>query len=183
MNTDPMIRHKFSNEDKKILLSCRYHYKTLESGLPIFLSAIDWWDPEQVAEVYDMLKLWKPLSPYEALPLLDATFPDEAVRLYAVERLEILSDDELALYILELVQGLMFEIDHYSPLGEFLLERSLKNPHLVGHELFWQLRSQLHLKASYERFSLIMEQLLMLLGDYRSSLIQEIDVNDRLVLA
>ena len=49
-----------------------------------------------------MIKLWTPLPPLEALPLLDAIFADETVRLYAVERLSTLSDDELALYLLEL---------------------------------------------------------------------------------
>ncbi len=49
-----------------------------------------------------MIKLWTPLPPEDALPLLDAPFADETVRLYAVERVSILSDDELQLYMLEL---------------------------------------------------------------------------------
>ncbi len=65
-----------------------------------------------------MLKVWAPLPAQEALPLLDAQFADEAVRLYAVERISTLSDDELALYMLELTQALMFETQHFSPLGK-----------------------------------------------------------------
>jgi len=38
----------------------------------------------------------------------------------------------------------MFEKNVLNPLGEMLLERSLQNPWVVGHELFWLLRSQLH---------------------------------------
>jgi phosphatidylinositol-4,5-bisphosphate 3-kinase len=49
-----------------------------------------------------MLKHWTPLSPEDALPLLDANFANEGVRLYAVERVSTFSDDELALYMLEL---------------------------------------------------------------------------------
>lgn len=49
-----------------------------------------------------MLNLWSPLPPEDALPLLDAPFANESVRLYAVERVSIMSDDELALYMLEL---------------------------------------------------------------------------------
>jgi phosphatidylinositol-4,5-bisphosphate 3-kinase len=48
-----------------------------------------------------MVKKWSPLSPEDALPLVDATFADEFVRLYAVERLCEMSDDELSLYMLE----------------------------------------------------------------------------------
>jgi phosphatidylinositol-4,5-bisphosphate 3-kinase len=82
------------------------------------LGVIDWSDPEQVNEAHQMLKVWAPLPAQEALPLLDAQFADEAVRLYAVERISTLSDDELALYMLELTQALMFETQHFSPLGK-----------------------------------------------------------------
>lgn len=178
LNTDPLNRDKFTDEEKFILIKCRHHYKTLPNALPIFLVAIDWSDPSQVAEAHHMLKVWTPLPPEEALPLLDANFADEAVRLYAVERISTLSDDELELYMLELSQALMFESQHFSALGEFLLERSLANPFVVGHELFWQLRSQLHVKPSFERYALILEQLLMLCGGYRKELFMEVRVND-----
>ena len=88
-------------------------------------------------------------------------------RFYAVERCSNFSDDELSLYMIELVQALQYESHHYSALGEFLIERSLANPFMVGHEFFWQLRSQLHLKPSFERFAIILEQFLMLCGPYR----------------
>lgn len=88
-----------------------------------------------------MVTQWSPLSPEDALPLLDAMYPDEDVRLYAVERVSEMADDELALYMLEFSQALMFERNVLNPLAEMLLERSLQNPWVVGHELFWLLRS------------------------------------------
>jgi phosphatidylinositol-4,5-bisphosphate 3-kinase catalytic subunit alpha/beta/delta len=97
------------------------------------------------------------LSPEDALELLDAPFGDSAVRMYAVERISNLSDDLIKMYMLQLVQALMYEPHHYSPLGELLLERSLNNVHQVGHEFFWGIRSLLHLKVSYERYSLLAE--------------------------
>jgi phosphatidylinositol-4,5-bisphosphate 3-kinase catalytic subunit alpha/beta/delta len=114
-----------------------------------------------------MLQQWTPLHPEDAMPLLDANFADERVRLYAVERISEMSDDEIALYMLEFTQALMFEKNMLNPLGELLLERSLQNPWVVGHELFWLLRSQLHVKPSYERFAVLLEQLLMLSGSFR----------------
>ena len=56
-----------------------------------------------------MLKEWEPLDPLDALTLIDARFPDEAVRLYAVERLRLMTDDDIVLFMVELTQALMYE--------------------------------------------------------------------------
>ena len=40
------------------------------------------------------------MEPEEAICLLDAKYPDEQVRQYAVERISHLSDDDIALYML-----------------------------------------------------------------------------------
>jgi len=42
------------------------------------------------------------LKPEEALPLLDAHYADESIRLNAVDRLSRFADDEIALYMLEI---------------------------------------------------------------------------------
>ncbi|RYZ79474.1 MAG: hypothetical protein EOP04_27655, partial [Proteobacteria bacterium] len=173
---DP-LSWKFSETERELLIKCRYHYKNTSIYLPLFLSAIDWSDPEEVAEAQFMLKVWEPMAPEEALMLLDATFPDSEVRLYAVQRISEFSDDDLALYLLELVQALIYEDQHWSPLGEFLLERSLSNPQMIGHEFFWLLRSQLHIKPSFERFGLLLEQFLMLCGSFAKELEDEMLAN------
>jgi len=49
------------------------------------------------------------MKPNEAITLLDSHFGDEAVRLYAVSRIKMLSDEELSLYMLELTQALVYE--------------------------------------------------------------------------
>ena len=49
------------------------------------------------------------------------------------------SDDDLAQYLLQLVQALKFETHLDCSLAKFLLSRALKNQHL-GHKLFWLLR-------------------------------------------
>mmetsp|Transcript_41240 Transcript_41240/g.56055 ORF Transcript_41240/g.56055 Transcript_41240/m.56055 type:complete len:84 (+) Transcript_41240:347-598(+) len=80
---------------------CREHYKTLPRGLPIFLKSVNWVRPIQVNEVHKMLESWADMDPEDALQLLDARFPDEKVRKYAVKRIQLLSDDNLALYMLQ----------------------------------------------------------------------------------
>ncbi|CAD8171964.1 unnamed protein product [Paramecium pentaurelia] len=178
---DPLQRHLYTDEDKFILLKCRNHYKNQPSAFPIFLCAINWSDPEEIREVYQMMKVWTSLPSDDALPLLDANISDELVRYYATKRVGLYKDDELVLFMLELTQALIFEQCHFSPLGEMLIERSIMNPWVVGHELFWQLRSQLHIQPTYERYSLILEQLMMLFGNYRYELFGEVQVNDEIM--
>ena len=70
-----------------------------------------------------------------------------------------------------------------------ILERALKSLHQIGHVIFWALRSQLYVKATAERFGLILEQFIMLSGCYRNELLKEVntvelycDLGTRLVI-
>ena len=75
----------------------------------------------QVNEVYNMLGNWAAMEPEDAIQLLDAKYPDEKVRDYAVQRIALLSDDELRLYMLQFSQALLYEENHFSPLSEMLI--------------------------------------------------------------
>jgi phosphatidylinositol-4,5-bisphosphate 3-kinase len=66
----------------------------------MFLRSVQWHRPLLVNETYKILKNWAPMNPEQAISLLDAKFPDEKVRQYAVNRISYLSDDDLALYML-----------------------------------------------------------------------------------
>jgi len=65
---------------------------------------------------------------------------------------------------------LKFEPRHESDLANFLLERALKNPTIIGHAFFWALKGNLGNRKSYERYYLILERYLMLCGGYREDL-------------
>ena len=95
--------------EKKMLFRTRQHYCTVPEGLPLFLRSVAWDKPLQVNETYRMLQRWAPMQAEEALSLLDAKFPDERVRTYAVNRISHLSDDDLALYMLQFSQALLYE--------------------------------------------------------------------------
>ena len=168
---DPL--EDLSKEEKRLLFICRDHFKTLPLALPLFLKSINWTRPLQVREAYRVLNTWSNMQPEDALALLNADYPDENIRLYATRRINQLSDEDFALYMPQLIQALSFESNHFSSLGELLLERSLKSPHHIGHVLFWALRSQLHVKATAERFGLLLEQFIMLCGSYRVDLLKE----------
>jgi hypothetical protein len=121
------------------------------------------------------------MEPAEAISLLDAKFPDERVRAYAVGRVAHLSDDALATYMLQLSQGLLYEEQHWSPLSEMLIERSLRNPYIVGQAFYWTLKGNLFQKPMYERYYLLLEQFLMLCGKFRRELQVQQSVNDTFV--
>jgi phosphatidylinositol-4,5-bisphosphate 3-kinase catalytic subunit alpha/beta/delta len=92
-----------------------------------------------VCEVTSLLQNWPKLPVEKALELLDYAYADQTVRSFAVECLKDVSDDDLSLYLLQLVQALKHESFLYCDLVEFLLKRGLRNQK-IGHWLFWHLR-------------------------------------------
>ncbi len=83
-------------------------------ALTKFLLSIDWDVETEVDEVAIMLPLWQaraPLDVAEALKLLgkERAFQNALVRAYAVECVDAATDDELQLYLLQLVQALKYE--------------------------------------------------------------------------
>ena len=85
-----------------------------------------------------MLTYWEPVPPAVALELLLFTSP--IIRKYAVSRLKHLSNNELFLYLLQLVQAVKVEPYHDSALARFLIDRSVANPDRIGHFFFWYLK-------------------------------------------
>ena len=81
------------------------------------------------------------MTPEEALALLDGEFGDFKVRDFAVQKLAMLSDLQIALFMPQLVQALKYELFHHSPLAEFLLEKAIANTRVVGHAFFWALKA------------------------------------------
>jgi phosphatidylinositol-4,5-bisphosphate 3-kinase catalytic subunit alpha/beta/delta len=169
---DPL--EELSETQKRLLFICRDHYKTIPLALPLFLRSVDWTSSLQTSEAYRLLKIWSKMLPEDALSLFNPEYPDEKIRLYATQIISKMSDDDFVLYMPQLTQALTFETHHFSSLGELLIERALKNPHFVGHAMFWALRSQLFIKATVERFGVILEQFIMLCGSFRDQLLNEI---------
>ena len=81
------------------------------------------------------------MTPEEALALLDGEFGDIKVRIFAVQKLSLLPDQQIALFMPQLVQALKYELFHHSPLAEFLLEKAVNNTRVVGHAFYWALKA------------------------------------------
>jgi hypothetical protein len=99
LRRDPLA--PLSPSDKAALWSNRYALTAIPGALPKFLRSVPWANREAVAETHALLALWPPLPPEAALQLLDVHFPDPRVRAWAVDCLEPLSDEQLAVYSLQ----------------------------------------------------------------------------------
>ncbi|XP_067303388.1 phosphatidylinositol 4,5-bisphosphate 3-kinase catalytic subunit gamma isoform [Pseudorasbora parva] len=137
------------------------------SNLPQFLRKVDWMTPTAVQDVHWLLSHWEPedIELCVALELLSVDFADMKVRKLAVQRLDILSNDEVLKYLLQLVQTLKVEPYHDSCLARFLLKRALRSSR-IGHFFFWYLRSEVAGCPFFrQRMAVILEAYLLGCGE------------------
>ncbi|XP_018318828.1 phosphatidylinositol 4,5-bisphosphate 3-kinase catalytic subunit delta isoform [Agrilus planipennis] len=145
------------DQDRKKIWSLRRYWMINHPDiLPKLLLCIDWDDKKVFCEVYALLKDWPHLPVEKALELLDYAYSDQEVRRFAVKCLSNLSDEDLLLYLLQLVQALKHELYLDCDLVNFLLKRALNNQK-IGHYLFWLLRSEMQMPSVSVRFGLILE--------------------------
>jgi phosphatidylinositol 3-kinase len=128
-----------TESEKQLLWQFRYHLSTRASALTKFLKAVDWSDASEAERAVDLMHQWEPIDIADALELLSKSFTHEAVRKYAVERLKPASDDDLGLYLLQLVQALAYERDiESSPLIQFIVRRAARSI-VLANFLQWYL--------------------------------------------
>ncbi|XP_072379316.1 phosphatidylinositol 4,5-bisphosphate 3-kinase catalytic subunit beta isoform isoform X1 [Diabrotica undecimpunctata] len=156
LNETDSLYEAHDQERKKIWALKNHWRKTEPEVLPKLLYCIDWDKREEVSEVVAMLKVWPKLPVEKALELLDYAYADQEVRKFAVECLYDVSDEDILLYLLQLVQALKHELYLECDLVNFLLRRALSNQQ-IGHYLFWHLRSEMAVPAVSVRFGLILE--------------------------
>ncbi|KAI5095750.1 phosphatidylinositol 4,5-bisphosphate 3-kinase catalytic subunit gamma isoform [Silurus meridionalis] len=149
------------------------------SNLPQFLRTVDWLNPNAVQDVHWLLNHWEPndLELPVALELLNVDYTDEKVRKLAVQRLEMMSNEEVLRYLLQLVQTLKVEPYHDSYLARFLIQRALRSRR-VGHFFFWYLRSEVAGCPFFrQRMAVILEAYLLGCGKaMQTSLLHQVQV-------
>eukprot|EP00467_Chlorarachnion_reptans_P000298 CAMPEP_0114521548 /NCGR_PEP_ID=MMETSP0109-20121206/20242_1 /TAXON_ID=29199 /ORGANISM="Chlorarachnion reptans, Strain CCCM449" /LENGTH=1293 /DNA_ID=CAMNT_0001702655 /DNA_START=95 /DNA_END=3972 /DNA_ORIENTATION=- len=151
---------------KDLLWKCRSSLAKEPGMLSKVLQCADWSNMDDVHEAHRLLLRWAPpLHPNLALQFLDYRFCDPLVREYGVNHLKRLTDAELRILLLQLVQCLKYEAYHDSPLSRFLIMRALSNPIMVGHFLFWHLQAEMSFAPTfYERYQVILEVYLSMAG-------------------
>lgn len=145
MNYPPT--HYLNGEEKDLVWKFRHHLTKDKRALTKFVKAVNWQDQSEARQSVQLLSKWTEIDVDDALELLGPSFDNTAVRAFAVERLGKSDDDELLLYLLQLVQALKFEVklsDHNkepstnTSLARFLIERAAKS-FMLGNYFHWYL--------------------------------------------
>lgn len=138
---------ELKSEEKDLVWKFRHHLTRDKRALTKFVKSVAWQDQNEARQAVQLLPKWTEIDVDDALELLGPTFDNPAVRAYAVDRLRESDDDELLLYLLQLVQALKFEkisseaddgSTHDSSLARFLITRATKNL-MLGNYLHWYL--------------------------------------------
>ena len=161
------------------ILICRDYISTIPSALELFLRAIDWLNPLHVSIAHEYIKKWAKLQVEDAISLLDARFPDTETREFAVRMLRDLPDELINMYMLQLCQCLLYETFLVNPLSDFLIERSLTNPKLIGNLFFWNCRVNMKNPLFSDRLTIYILTILMYSGeDFLNNCFNGLYLND-----
>ena len=163
LKKDPL--DKLEESEITSILICRDYISTIPSALELFLRAIDWLNPLQVSIAHLYIKKWAKLQVEDAISLLDARFPDTETREFAVTMLRDSPDELINMYMLQLCQCLLYETFIVNPLSDFLIERSLMNPKLIGNAFFWNSRVSMKNPLFLDRLTIYLLTLLMYSGE------------------
>jgi phosphatidylinositol 3-kinase len=137
--------HTLSPEEKDLIWKFRHHLTRNKKALTKFAKSVNWQDQSESRQAVQILGKWTDIDVDDALELLGPTFDNAALRAFAVERLRKADDNELLLYLLQLVQALKYE--HISPqsnheatqdssLARFLISRAA-NSFTLGNYFWW----------------------------------------------
>lgn len=138
--------HVLSPEETDLVWKFRYHLTRDKRAVTKFVKSVNWADQSESKQAIQVLGRWTAIDVDDALELLGPSFDNPGVRSYAVERLRKADDNELLLYLLQLVQALKYEhvsadaqdIIQDSSLARFLIQRATAN-FLLGNYFYWYL--------------------------------------------
>lgn len=98
-----------NSEEQDLLWKFRFYLSSHKKALTKFLKCINWETPGEVEQALILLNKWAPMDVEDALELLSPSFKHPHVRKYAISRLAQAPDEDLLLYLLQLVQALKYE--------------------------------------------------------------------------
>ncbi|XP_070542785.1 phosphatidylinositol 3-kinase catalytic subunit type 3-like [Ptychodera flava] len=98
-----------TSEEEDLVWKFRFYLTHQKQALTKFLKCVNWNLPPEAKQALDLLGKWQAIDVADALELLSPQFTNPTVRRYAVARLQKADDEELQLYLLQLVQALKYE--------------------------------------------------------------------------
>lgn len=146
---------ELSDKEKDEVWRFRHHLTRDKRALTKFVKSVNWNEVAESRQAIALLPKWVEIDVDDALELLGPEVQNPAVRAYAVDQLRKADDEELLLYLLQLVQALKFEplqttedaVDETdASLASFLIARSAANLKL-GNFLHWYLMVELDEEA------------------------------------
>nr|ASO96440.1 PI3K-like protein [Dugesia japonica] len=129
----------------------------IPESLPRLAKSIRWNNAREVNTFYSLLSLWPKVSLESSLQLLGGNFFDEILRRFAVNNLRsILTNADVNLYLLQLIQALKYESYYFNDLAIYLIQSALRSKQL-GQKFFWFLKSEMHNDTIKVYFAIINE--------------------------
>ncbi|XP_076350143.1 phosphatidylinositol 3-kinase 59F isoform X2 [Tachypleus tridentatus] len=98
-----------SSEEQDLVWKFRFYLTSQKKALTKFLKCVNWKVSGEAKQALELLGKWQAMDIDDALELLSPQFTHPAVRKYAVTRLQQAPDEDLLLYLLQLVQALKYE--------------------------------------------------------------------------
>ncbi|KAJ4314147.1 Phosphatidylinositol (PI) 3-kinase [Neodidymelliopsis sp. IMI 364377] len=132
---------EITSHERDDIWKFRYFLLRDKRALTKFVKCVNWKNPREARQAAPLLDKWAEIDVDDALELLGPHFDHPVVRSYAVERLKKADDEELQLYLLQLVQALKYEAPGEgddSSLARFLVTRAA-NSFALGNFLHWYL--------------------------------------------
>lgn len=100
---------QLTSDEQDMVWKYRFYLSNQKKALTKFLKGVNWKLSGEAKQAIELLGKWVPPDVDDALELLGPGFTQPEVRRYAVERLGLASDEDLLLYLLQLVQALKYE--------------------------------------------------------------------------
>ncbi|CAG2221388.1 PIK3C3 [Mytilus edulis] len=98
-----------TSEEQDLVWKFRFYLSSQKKALTKFLKCVNWKMPQEAKQAIELMSRWSPMDADDALELLSPAFTHPTVRKYAVSRLRQSDDEDLFLYLFQLVQALRYE--------------------------------------------------------------------------
>ena len=170
-----------SREEKELLWQFRFSLIEDPKALTKFLRCVHWNDVDDSSHALQLIDQWKKIDIADALDLLSKSFSHSDVRKFAVKQLESAPDEDLQLYLLQLVQAIRNENGYPSSLSRFLIERCCRSYDLAVF-FHWYLRVEERDSTWGSRFSQIQKDFLQALRESPNSMFAaDIDLQEQML--
>ncbi|KAG8194041.1 hypothetical protein JTE90_028384 [Oedothorax gibbosus] len=98
-----------SSEEQDLVWKFRFYLQNQKKALTKFLKCVNWKISSEEKQALDLLAKWQAMDVEDALELLSPQYTHPIIRKYAVTRLKQAPDEDLLMYLLQLVQALKYE--------------------------------------------------------------------------